>query len=134
MRERRKRAITIEPMVLYHVTRKDRVAQIRREGLKPHLPGKVWGICDPVMTRGKPVVWLTADKHTWRHVKHPNKAWREPDAVLLTILINWSAPKLQHYLSWFDPRKKLPWLDCPNNTAAWFVYFGTISPKQIMLP
>jgi hypothetical protein len=72
-------------MVLYHQTPKDRVAKIRREGLKPHVPGKVWGICDPAMTGGKPVVWLTADQHTFHHAKHPDKKMRKPDAVLLTI-------------------------------------------------
>ena len=121
------------PMVLYHATVKSRLAQIRRKGLKPHVPGKVWGKCDPAMTRNKPVVWLTADPTTWGHASHPNKAFRDRDQVLLTILINWCEPKLRHYMSWFDPRKKKNkyWLHCPNNPAAWFVYFGTISPKQI---
>jgi hypothetical protein len=120
------------PMVLYHVTHRSFVAKIRRRGLKPHVPGKVWGVSDPELTRGKPAVWLTADPTTWRHAKHPNKAFRDLDAVLLTVLINWSAPKLHHYMSWMDPRKKNSWLDCPNNPAAWFVYFGTIPPKQII--
>jgi hypothetical protein len=46
------------PMLLYHVTPKDRVAKIRSQGLKPHVPGKVWGLCDPAATRGKPIVCL----------------------------------------------------------------------------
>ncbi len=75
----------IRPMVLYHSTRKKFLPRIRREGLKPHLPGEVWGKCDPSMTRGKPVVWLTADPTQWRHDKHPRKDWRNPDNVLLTI-------------------------------------------------
>jgi hypothetical protein len=49
--------------------------------------------------------------------------------ALLTILINWGAQKLRHYMSWFDTHKKKAGLDCPNNPAAWFVYFGTIPPK-----
>jgi CRISPR-associated endonuclease Cas3-HD len=57
-------------------------------------------------TGGKPVVWLTADQHTFHHAKHPDKKMRKPDAVLLTILINWKEPKLRHYMSWLDPRKK----------------------------
>jgi len=69
------------PMVLYHQTSKDRLAKIRREGLKPHRPGDVWGVCDPAvwgvcdpaMTRGKRVVWLTADRHTWNHDRHRSK-------------------------------------------------------------
>jgi hypothetical protein len=52
------------------------------------------------------VVWLTADQHTFHHAKHPDKKMRKPDAVLLTILINWKEPKLRHYMSWLDPRKK----------------------------
>jgi hypothetical protein len=122
----------VTPMVLYHQTRKDRLAKIRRQGLKPHVPGKVWGVADPTITRGKPVVWLTADRNTWRHAKHRRKSFRDPDAVLLTILIDWSAPKLQHYMSWIDPRKKVGWWDSKNNPAAWFVYFGTIRPAQII--
>jgi hypothetical protein len=122
----------IEPMVLYHVTLRDRVAKIRRQGLKPHVPGKVWGIADPAMTKGKPVVWLTADPHTFHHHKHPLKACRKSDAVLLTILISWKAPKLLHYMSWFDRRKKKHWLQCQNNPAGWFVYFGRIPPSQII--
>jgi len=119
-------------MVLYHATLKDRVAQIRRQGLKSHVPGKVHGVADPSMTRGKPVVWLTADPHTWHHAKHPRKAFRKSEAVLLTILINWSAPKLRHYMSWFDPGKKENWRQCQNNPAAWFVYFGKIPPAWII--
>src|SRR5262249_27728561 len=122
---------TWTPMVLYHATLRSRLAQIRRKGLKPHVPGKVWGVCDPAMTRNKPVVWLTADPTTWKHARHPHKAERDPNTVLLTVLIDWSAPKLWHYMSWFDPGKKKHWLHCQNNPAAWFVYFGTISPKQI---
>jgi hypothetical protein len=117
---------------IYHVTLKDRVAKIRSQGLKPHVPGKVWGLCDPSATRGKPVVWLTADPHQWRHPNHPDKSFRQPDAVLLTIVISWNAPRLKHYLSWFDPRKKGDWFYCHNNPAAWFVYFGTIKPAQII--
>jgi hypothetical protein len=124
--------VVASPMVLYHVTRKDRVAKIRREGLKPHVPGKVWGEADPSITGGKPVVWLTADPHSWRHIAHPNKAFRNPDTVLLKILINWRAPKLRHYMSWFDPQKKQNWLYCQNNPAAWFVYFGKIGPSLIV--
>ena len=63
--------------------------------------------------------------------RHPHKAKRDPNTVLLTVLIDWSAPKLWHYMSWFDPGKKKLWLHCQNNPAAWFVYFATISPKQI---
>ncbi|MGB3744180.1 MAG: hypothetical protein WBD11_06565 [Xanthobacteraceae bacterium] len=122
----------ISPMVLYHVTVRDRVARIRREGLKPRVPGKVWGKCDPSVTRGKPVVWLTADPASWRHAKHHNKSLRNPDGVMLTILINWTAPKLKHYLSWLDPHKKEHLLDHRNNPAAWFVYFGRIYPGQII--
>ena len=122
---------TWTPMVLYHATPRSRLAQIRRKGLKPHVPGKVWGVCDPATTRNKPVVWLTANPTTWKHARHPHKAKRDPNTVLLTVLIDWSAPKLWHYMSWFDPGKKKLWLHCQNNPAAWFVYFGTISPKQI---
>jgi hypothetical protein len=77
-------------MVLYHTTVRSRVPQIRRKGLKPHVPGKVWGRADPAMTRNKPVVWLTADPATWPHAKHPNKAFRDPDKVLLRIQIWWN--------------------------------------------
>jgi hypothetical protein len=120
---------TYTPMVLYHVTPRSRLAQIRRRGLKPHVPGKVWGVCNPSTTRNKPVVWLTADPTTWHHSRHPNKALRNPNQVLLTVMINWSAPKLRHYMSWFDPHKKKHWLFCKNNLAAWFVYFDT-DPAQ----
>jgi hypothetical protein len=122
----------IHPMVLYHVTVKDRVAKIRREGLRPHVPGKVWGVCDPSITRGKRVVWLTADRHTWHHAKHPNKSRRNPEGVLLTIMIPWNAPKLKHYMSWRDPRKKEPWTEHVNNPAAWFVHFGRVPPGMII--
>jgi hypothetical protein len=120
-------------MVLYHATPRSRLAQIRRKGLKPHVPGRVWGVCDAAMTRGKPVVWLTADPTTWRHAKHPNKKKRNPDQILLTVMIDWSAPKLRHYMSWFDPRKKKDWFFvCKDNPAAWFVYFGALPPGRIV--
>jgi hypothetical protein len=119
------------PTMLYHVTRKDRVPKIRRQGLRPHVPGKVWGVCDPEATRGKPVVWLTANPHQWRHHKHRDRALRDPDCVMLTIMIDWSAPKLRHYLSWIDPRKNQQ-MAGPNNPMAWFVYFGAINPAQIV--
>jgi hypothetical protein len=122
------------PMVLYHQTQKDRVAKIRKQGLKPHVPGKVWGVADPSLTNGKPVVWLTADPMTWRHDRHPNKAMRDPKQVLLVVRINWSNPKLRHYMSWRDPNKKEPgafWYEHKDNPAAWFVYFGRIKPDQI---
>jgi hypothetical protein len=117
-------------MVLYHVTRKDRVAKIRRQGLKPHVPGKVWGVCDPAATRGTPVVWLTANPLDWKHDRHPNKAFRDPNAVMLTILIGWQT-RLHHYLTWLDPHKKSDWVS-QNNLLPWFVYFGTIKPAQII--
>jgi hypothetical protein len=119
------------PMVLYHVTPRSRLAQIRRRGLKPHVPGKVWGLCDPSTTRNKPVVWLTADPTTWKHDRHPKKAWRDPEKVLLPVIVNWGDSDLRHYMSWIDPRKKDFW-NHQNKPAAWFVYFGRISPKQIM--
>jgi hypothetical protein len=94
------------PMVLYHCTVKSRLPQIRRRGLKPYVLGRVWGACDPVVTRNKPVVWLTADPTTWKHDRHPKKAWRDPEKVLLPVLVNWGDPDLLHYMSWIDPRKK----------------------------
>ncbi len=124
----------IAPMVLYHETPKDRVAKIRRQGLKPHVPGKVWGVCDPRVTRKKSVVWLTADPTTWCHNRHPNKAKPDPDRVLLTVIVNWQDPKLRHYISWRDPRKKMDWFENKNNPAAWFVYFGRIPPNAIIIP
>ena len=77
-------------------------------------------------------MWLTADPTTWRHPKHHNKKKRDPKFVLLTIMINWGAPQLRHYMEWFDPRKKKQWLHHQNNPAAWFVYFGTIKPEWIV--
>jgi hypothetical protein len=35
---------------LYHVTPKRLLPHIRREGLKPHVPGKLWGASDPSAT------------------------------------------------------------------------------------
>jgi hypothetical protein len=99
--------------------------------LKPHVPGKVWGVCDAKETRGKPVVWLTADPLEWKHDRHPRKAWRNPDVVLLTVQIDWSSPKLKHFLSWRDPGKRLS-VFCKNNVLAWFVHFGPIKPSQIV--
>jgi hypothetical protein len=126
-------AVNGTPSVLYHSTQKSRLAQIRRQGLRPYVPGKVWGVADPAMTRGKPVIWLRADRNTWHHSKHPNKKLRNPDQILLTVLIDWSAPKLKHYMSWFDPSKKKDWfLVSKNNPAAWFVYFGKIPPAWIV--
>jgi hypothetical protein len=119
------------PMVLYHSTPKDRLAKIRREGLKPHVPGKVWGVCDPSMTKGKRVVWLTADPHEWKHDRHPNKKWRCHDTRLLTIVISWRAKKLRHYLSWVDPDKREAH-SCQNNLAAWYVHFGKINRNMII--
>ena len=60
------------------------------------------------------------------------KKRRDLDRRLLTILISWEAPKLRHYMSWFDPNKKKHWLQCQNNPAAWLVHFGKISPAQII--
>jgi hypothetical protein len=121
------------PMVLYHQTRKDRLAKIRRQGLKPHVPGEAWGVDKPVATKGKPVVWLTADPTTWRHARHHNKAKRD-DGVLVTVIVNWQDPKLRHYISWRDPRKKWTFCENPNNPVAWFVYFGRIPPAAIVIP
>jgi hypothetical protein len=121
-----------KPMVLYHQTHRKFLSRIRREGLKPHTPGKVWGAASPKMTWGKKVVWLTADRATWRHSKHPQKDMRNPDTVLLTILIDWSAPKLKHYLSWRFPTKRCGLVDGKNNPAAWFVHFGRIPPAMIV--
>jgi hypothetical protein len=70
----------VQPMVLYHCTPKKFLPRIRREGLKPHVPGAVHGVCDPSMTWGKEVVWLTADPMQWKHAKHPRKSWRNPDS------------------------------------------------------
>jgi hypothetical protein len=121
------------PTVLYHVTSKQLLPRIRREGLKPHVPSRVWGICDPDMTKGKRVVWLTANPVQWRHDKHHLKSWRDPDARLLTALVSWGDERLCHYLSWRDPKKKDNTY-CSNNRLGWFVYFGTIRPELIMFP
>ena len=119
------------PMVLFHSTPKKFLPRIRREGLKPHVPGDVWGLCDPRMTHGKPVVWLTADPRDFNHSKHPQKDSRNPDVVLLVVGIDWTSPELKHYLSWRDPRKRDP-VRCNNNMPAWFVHFGRIKPSQIL--
>jgi len=87
------------PTALYHVTLRKFLPSIRREGLKPHVPGKVWGLCDPDMSRGKRVVWLTADPTQWRHDKHHRKSWRNPDAHLLPVIVRWNDERLHHYLS-----------------------------------
>ena len=122
---------TARPMVLYHSTPKKFLPRIRREGLKPRVPGDVWGACDPAMTRGKKVVWLTADPSEWRHDRHPRKDWRDRDTALLTICIDWTSPKLKHFLSWRYPRKRQR-VFCNDNMPAWFVYFGRIKPSQIL--
>jgi hypothetical protein len=123
------------PTVLYHVTRKRFLPRIRREGLKPHVPGKVCGVCDPDATKGKRVVWLTADPTQWKHDKHHRKSWRDPDEHLLPVIVSWNDERLHHYLSWRVPKRKelLP-ETCPNNQLGWFVYFGKIPPSQIMFP
>ena len=121
------------PTVLYHVTRKKFLPRIRREGLKPHVPGKVFGICDPDMTKGKRVVWLTADPVQWKHDRHHRKSWRDPDAKLLAVFVSWGDERLRHYLSWRDPKKKDD-TDCTNNRLGWLVYFGTIRPGPIIFP
>jgi len=122
------------PTVLYHVTKKRLLPRIRREGLKPHVPGKVWGASDPSATRGKRVVWLTADPTEWRHDQHHLKSKRDPDAISLMVLVSWKDERLRHYLSWRDPKKKEHFTGNPNNVPAWFVYFGTIPPKRIEFP
>ena len=118
-------------MVLHHVTPKDRLAKIRREGLKPHVPGEVWGVCPPSVTKGRRVVWLTADAHEWRHDRHPNKKYRKNGARLLTVAVNWQDKNLHHYLSWADPKKRETF-NGQQNLPAWFVYFGTIKPRGIV--
>jgi len=120
---------------LYHVTLKKFLPRIRREGLKPHVPGRLWGASDPSATTGKRVVWLTADPTQWKHDKHHRKTWRDPDARLLRVVVRWDDERLLHYLSWRDPKKKEldPWT-CSNNIFGWFVYFGTIRPGQIIFP
>jgi RNA:NAD 2'-phosphotransferase (TPT1/KptA family) len=122
-----------EPTVLYHVTRKKFLPRIRREGLKPHVPGKVFGYSNPNMTNGKRVVWLTADSTQWKHDKHHRKSWRDPDAAMLAVIVSWNDERLLHYLSWRDPKKKYQ-LTCPNNFLGWFVYFGTIKRQYIIFP
>jgi hypothetical protein len=121
------------PTVLYHVTLKKFLPRIRREGLKPHVPGAVHGKSDPSMTGGKRVVWLTANPVQWRHDRHHLKRWRRPDAVLLTVIVSWNDKRLHHYLSWHDPKKKY-WLTSANNFMGWFVYFGTIKQDHIIFP
>jgi hypothetical protein len=121
------------PPVVYHVTLKKFLPSIRRDGLKPHVPGKVWGVCTPDTTNGKRVVWLTADPTEWRHDKHREKTWRNADARLLTVMVSWSDKRLRHYLSWKDPNKK-EFLNSNQGQSvlAWFVYLGTIKPEQII--
>ena len=119
--------------VLYHVTR-NYLPRIRREGLKPQVPGKVFGICDPDVTKGKRVVWLTADPTEWKHDKHHRKSFRDPDASLLTVAVSWKDECLRHYLSWRDPTKTEYFNSNSNNVPAWFVYFGTIPPERIVFP
>jgi len=121
------------PTVLYHVTRKKFLPRIRREGLKPHVPGKVFGVCDPNMTKGKRVVWLTADPTQWKHDKHHRKSWRDPDAHLLPVIVHWGDERLRHYLSWRDPKGE-ELLCGENDHIGWFVYFGTIRRRQIIFP
>jgi hypothetical protein len=123
------------PTYLYHSTPKTFLPRIRREGLKPHVPGKVWGATDPSASKGKRVVWLTADPTQWKHDKHHRKSWRKPDTVLLPVVVSWHDERLSHFLSWRDPKKKelQPW-SCPNNELGWFVYFGKIPPTQILFP
>jgi hypothetical protein len=123
------------PTVLYHCTQKKFLPRIRREGLKPHTPGKVWGATDPSATKGKRVVWLTADPTRWKHDRHHRKSWRDPDAVLLPVVVGWDDKRLHHYLSWRAPKKKELLVEtCPNNMLGWFVCFGKIPPSQIMFP
>jgi hypothetical protein len=124
---------TFHPTVLYHVTRKKFLPRIRRGGLKPHVPGKVWGVCDPDVTKGKRVVWLTANPIQFKHDKHHQKSWRDPDGRLLRVVVNWDDERLRHYVSWRDPKKKEHW-GSQNNPLGWFVYFGTIPPGQIIFP
>jgi hypothetical protein len=125
--------IRLRPLVLYHVTFKKFLSSIRRDGLKPHVPGKVWGVCAPDMTNGKRVVWLTADPTEWTHDKHREKTWRKPDTRLLTVNVNWKDKRLRHYLSWIDPNKKqFANSSQGQSVLAWFVYVGTIKPEQII--
>ena len=102
-------------------------------GLKPHVPGKVWGVCHPDVTQGKRVVWLTANPIQFKHDKHHQKSWRDPDGRLLRVVVNWDDERLRHYVSWRDPKKKEHW-GSQNNPLGWFVYFGTIRPGQIIFP
>jgi hypothetical protein len=121
------------PPLLYHVTRKRFLPSIRREGLKPHIPGKVWGVCSPDLTNGKRVVWLTADPTEWRHDKHREKSWRDPEARLLTVMVPWTDKRLQHYLSWIDANKKhFHNSNQGQNIFAWFTYLGRIISEQIV--
>jgi len=53
---------------------------------------------------------------------------------LLTVIVNWQDPKLRHYMSWRDPRKKLEWTENKNNPAAWFIYLGRVPPNAIIIP
>ena len=122
------------PTFLYHSTPKKFLPRIRREGLKPHVPGKVWGKSDPSSTRGKRVVWLTADPTQWKHDKHHRRSWRNPDNVLLSVMVSWQDERLVHYLSWSDPKKKILIETCPNNELGWFVYLGRIPPNLILFP
>jgi hypothetical protein len=125
---------TIYPTALFHVTPKKFLRRIRREGLKPHIPGKVWGVTDPDVTHGKRVVWLTADPTQWKHDKHHRKSWRDPDATLLPVIVDWQDERLHHWVSWRDPQKEFRHWSCNNNVLGWFVYFGRIRPDQIMFP
>jgi hypothetical protein len=120
------------PMVLYHVAHKNRLAKIRREGLKPHRPGDVWGSASPEMTRGRSCVWLTADSREWRHDRHPDRKFRNPKTRLLTVAIGWDSKKLHHYLSWFDPDKHGEAFLYRQNVPAWFVHFGKIAPEAVI--
>jgi hypothetical protein len=85
----------------------------------------------PDVTNGKRVVWLTADPTEWRHDKHREKIWRNPDVRLLTVKVNWNDKRLRHYLSWIDPNRKI-FANSRQSVLAWFVYLGAIKPEQII--
>jgi hypothetical protein len=123
-------------MTLYHFTKPEFLPSIREQGLIPAAVSRAMEgpACVAqetlvhVMTRGRPVVWLTTAPDEWNGVR-------------LTVRLEANSARLKQWAPWarrngLNVDELAIEATLQGHTALsveqWFVYFGTIPPTRII--